>query len=674
MKTMLLFCLLTSLLFTQKCYVNALIDETSPYLQQHAHNPIAWYPWGEEALEKAKKEHKLIFLSIGYSTCHWCHVMEEESFIDEKVAKLLNAHYISIKVDREEYPQLDKKYQKRFLAQYGKRGGWPLTLILSSEGEVLYIATYIPKEEGYGSEGLLHLLAKFVKLQQNPSRLQRYSTMYEREGIKKVTIAQSSAPFSEQTLLRKIMQDIVTSYDPLNGGFSSRPKYPEASKIEMLLTLYRLYGDKASLGMAQHTLDNMARGGIYDQVEGGFFRYTTDEAWQQPHFEKMLYTNAALIPPYVELFLMTKAPLYKRIVEETISQVAHHFSKNGLFFSASDADSHGEEGGYYLYTYEKVYRVLLKRGWSSQEAEKSLSYFGIEEDGNVDGELSHLHITARYPPKGAEALRHYLKSLRERRVFPFVDKKVITAWNAMMVKALFRAGKIAPCYTERAKIHLKALVAMMYRQGVLYHQTLLGTPPRQQAILEDYAFLIDALIEGYARTYDPYFLHFATTLTREAVVKFYRKKVWYLSHDGIKVMADFDDRYYRSPLSVMLENLLRLGTLLEEHSFMMIAKETILSHRAILYRYPADVPKFVEIYLRFIKGTVVIHAKKEMLSHASEEINRASYPFFLGKVAKNKGYLACGMGCCFTQKSHLSELIQTIEILKSSPKNLIWRQ
>ncbi|HIQ26934.1 MAG TPA: thioredoxin domain-containing protein, partial [Sulfurovum sp.] len=327
-------------------YTNALIKENSPYLQQHANNPVYWYPWGKEALNKAKKENKLIFLSIGYSTCHWCHVMEEESFTDEEIAKLLNNDFVSIKVDREEYPQIDKQYQTLYMSVHEERGGWPLSVFMSPDKEVFFIGTYIPKEEGYGSKGLLHLLSSFVSIQKQ-NRLFARMINKHKKAVRATTL--KVRPHTK--IMQRVVKEIENQFDKEHGGFAKRPKFPEASKLELLLDIFKLNGNKKAFEMAEFTLKKMAEGGIYDQIGGGFFRYTTDEAWQIPHFEKMLYTNAELISVYVKTYEMTEDKLYRKVVDETIAQMERNYMQEGVYLSASDADSDGEEGGYFIYEY-----------------------------------------------------------------------------------------------------------------------------------------------------------------------------------------------------------------------------------------------------------------------------------------------------------------------------------
>lgn len=654
--------MILNFMYAEHNHTNALIHENSPYLQQHAHNPVNWYPWGKEAFEKAKKENKLIFLSIGYSTCHWCHVMEEESFTSDGVATLLNDNYISIKVDREEYPQLDKKYQKLYMSVYGERGGWPLSIFMSPAAEVFHLTTFIPREEGYGSIGMMNMLPSFTALQKgNAKQLQLLVEKHsdaELKGMIKENLKQNLS----LKVMDKAVEEISAEFDKENGGFASRPKFPEASKIALLIDIYKLNGDKKALHMAEETLKKMAQGGIYDQIGGGFFRYTTDTRWQIPHFEKMLYTNAELIPLYVSMYALTANPLYKKVVDETIRQMEKHFMKEGLYLSASDADSDGEEGGYFIYEYVEVKKNLLALGLNLEEVEEVLAYLGIEEDGNIDGDFSHTHITSNTVPVKLEQVKTYLREISSKRTFPFVDNKIITAWNAMMIKALFAASKLDSDYLELANQRLEALLKEMRTKDMLYHQTLLGKQPKQEGLLEDYAFLMDAMIERYESTYNKKYLVELQALANEAIGKFYRQKEWYLSDDGIHAEADFDDRYYTSALSVMLENLVRLSSLTEVLSYVEVVKETLENSGGVLKKSPAKAPKLLHTFLRLKWGDVIIKSKTEKLQKSRKEIEAMKYPFVLSKPEESDKYLACRINSCFAYDANITALIKQIEI------------
>ncbi len=661
MKNIILYCILLTGLLAEYKYTNTLVKEDSPYLQQHVHNPVNWYPWGKEAFAKAKKENKLIFLSIGYSTCHWCHVMEEESFKNETVAKLLNDDYVSIKVDREEYSQLDKKYQQLFISVYGKRGGWPLTVFMSPNVEAFHLETYIPVEEAYGLDGMLKMLPAYAKMHQDDSaqfdKLVQEHKRLQREGSQKRSLKTKLT----LKLIDTFMQETEQAFDRKNGGFAKRPKFPEASKLALLLDIYKLYGNEKALFMAEFTLKKMAQSGIYDQIGGGFFRYTTDVYWQMPHFEKMLYTNAELIPVYVTLYELTKKPLYKRVVVETIAEMEKHFMQRGVYFSASDADSEGEEGGYFIYNYEEVKEALLKSGMKEKDIEEALAYLGIEEDGNIDGELSLAHITSSEKPLKLEEVKAYLKELSAKREFPFIDKKINTAWNAMMIKALFSASQLDEKYLELGKSRMRSLLTLMRTQETLYHQTLLGKVPKQKALLEDYAFLMDALIEGYLQTYDDGYLGTLKILAKETGEKFYKNGVWYLSDDGLNAVADFDDRYYTAALSMVLEDFVRIASLSEDLAKNEVVKKTIKEQGGILESHPSSASKLVHVFLRLKKGDVILKSKLDKLVQNRVEIERMGYPFVLRKVEETDTYLACRVNSCFAYDKNITALIEKIE-------------
>jgi uncharacterized protein YyaL (SSP411 family) len=675
MKKIVLWICICAVLFAKDNFTNALINETSPYLQQHAHNPVHWYPWGKEALEKARREHKPVFLSIGYSTCHWCHVMEEESFTDTQVAKLLNDHFVSIKVDREEYPQLDKKYQRLYRALRGKRGGWPLSVFLTPDMQVIDIRTYIPKEEGYGSEGMLKLLPALVRLFQNPVTLQHCLSQNNRlitaQGKRQLSHSKCASVASLERRLTNLLQ---AQYDPKYGGFADHPKFPEASKLTLLLQLYRLYGNQAAYRMATTTLTKMAEGGIYDQIEGGFFRYTVDEAWEIPHFEKMLYSNAQLVSVYTDAYLLTQNPLYKRVVEETIAHMRKHYSVEGLFAGASDADSNGEEGGYFIDSYEAVKKALLQKGWKTSDIEEALAYLGIEEDGNIDGELSLAHIVSHKKPKKLEALKTFLRERRSRRDFPFVDTKINTAWNAMMVAALFEASKIDTRYGILAQKTLEKLWQTMRRDGVLYHQCMPHTQPTQKALLEDYAYLIEAYIAAYEDTYVQRYLDHAVLLGKEATKQFYRNGVWYLGNDGVNAKADLDDRYYTSPLSTMLNALLSIAALTEDLTLYGRVKEQIEKYRPTFWQDPAAASRFAGVLLRLKEGDVIVHAPTRLLRKAQKKLFVVRYPFVLSKVQAGNAYLLCKIDRCFGRAERIPALLEQLDRKSNTKRGSQWQK
>lgn len=376
-------------------HTNELIYEDSPYLLQHAHNPVNWLAWKDASLQKAHDENKLIFLSIGYSTCHWCHVMERETFEDDISAKLLNDAYISIKVDREEMPDVDKYYQDVHYLLTQRSGGWPLSIIMTPNQQVIFAGTYLPPHSAQGRMGFRELIS-FIKgkfddayheVQKSAQSIEAAIKHYEKSFEKK-------EPIEPSVVIEQFVTNIKASYDNVSKGIGSAPKFPHASSWNALLDIYMKTKNLEALYMSEDALLAMARGGICDQIEGGFYRYSVDESWVIPHFEKMLYTNAELIEVYAKLFKLTQKSFFQEVVHNTIKAMDERFLKEGLYLSASDADSEHEEGKYFVFHYDEAKEALQKGGLSEDEVEAILAYFGITRFGNFEHQttLSLIHI------------------------------------------------------------------------------------------------------------------------------------------------------------------------------------------------------------------------------------------------------------------------------------------
>jgi uncharacterized protein YyaL (SSP411 family) len=656
--------LLSSLLLSaEPTHTNRLANERSPYLLQHAHNPVDWYPWSDEAFEKARSEHKLIFLSIGYSTCHWCHVMEKESFEDEAVARLLNESYVSIKVDKEELPHVDKHFQRLHTLLKKRNGGWPLTVIMTEEAQPFFITTYIPKEDGYGVRGLMNQLPSIaLRYQADPKRVQSYAASVE-AFMQRVNELPPQRDVN-LTLAATALSQIKEVYDPDHPGFSLEPKFPESSRIALLLDIHALTGEADALAMAEATLRTMAKSGMYDQVEGAFYRYAVNQNWQIPHFEKMLYTNAELIPLYVRLHNMSGDPLYAKTVRETIGELNRRFREKTLFFSASDADSDGVEGGYFMFTHAPQQRRLVEAGFSPDEANTTLAYLGITPEGNFDSVISNPHITSdTVPPRLGEALA-LLKDERSRRTYPFIDKKSITSWNAMMATALLSAGSLDERYTRQGLELLTAIETELSDGKKLFHQNIGSGSPEQPALLEDYAFLINAYIEAHAATLDTGYLKKASRLADRAMKKFFIEGRWYLAHEGFNTPGDLNDRYYTSPLSMMLHSLIKLGVLTETPEYYYLAKNSLESFSALLAEAPGDMPEATRAMLRLLKGDVVLKSSKENLEAFTGSGQAINHPYLHLKIEATHQYLACGATGCFANGKALQPVIEAIEALR----------
>ena len=432
---------------TTEKHTNRLIDETSPYLLQHAHNPVDWYPWGDEAFERAKKEDKPVFLSIGYSTCHWCHVMERESFEDEEVARILNEHFVSIKVDREQRPDVDAIYMNAVVMTTGS-GGWPLSVFLTPEGKPFYGGTYFPPEAAFGRPSFRRILQSIAKAWKS-----KREELIQSAGKLTEYLQDSAAPPERETLspamLDKAFEQLHATFDSANGGFGSAPKFPQPTTLWMLLCYWYRTGNTEALRMVTTTLDALAKGGIHDHIGGGFHRYATDARWLVPHFEKMLYDQALLARVYLQAYQVTGNSLYADVARGIFDYVLRDMSDPaGGFYSAEDADSDGEEGTFYLWNAEQIAAVL-----DQDQARLFNTYYGVTEEGNFDKGKTILNITSSteqlakefgMSPAGiADTLatgRRKIFEARAKRNRPHRDEKVITAWNGLMISAFAKAA------------------------------------------------------------------------------------------------------------------------------------------------------------------------------------------------------------------------------------------
>jgi uncharacterized protein YyaL (SSP411 family) len=487
---------------------NRLADETSPYLLQHAHNPVAWQPWDERALEQARREDKPILVSIGYSACHWCHVMERESFEDPAVAALMNEHFVAIKVDREERPDVDSLYMDAVQTMTG-HGGWPLNAFLTPEGVPFYAGTYFPPQPRQGLPSWSQVLDGVARAwrEQRDDILDGAGPIVERLR----STAKLEAPEAELDpgALDAAVTRLRASYDGEHGGWSGAPKFPAASAIEFLLA-------RGEREMALHTLRRMAGGGIYDQVGGGFARYAVDARWIVPHFEKMLYDNALLARAYLHGYQVSDEPLFARVCTETLDFALRELRQpEGGFASALDADSEGVEGKFYVWTLDEVRDAL-----GPELAPRAIEHFGMTEAGNFEG--LNIPVRATPDPERLDEIKQRLREARERRVRPGLDDKRITSWNALMISALADAGAALerPDYVQAAVECAEFLTRDMRDEGGRLLRSYNRGRAKTPAFLEDHAYLLAALLDLYAATFDPRWFAEAERLAGEVVERF----------------------------------------------------------------------------------------------------------------------------------------------------------
>ena len=505
---------------------NRLIHEMSPYLRQHAHNPVEWYPWGEEALTRAKAENKPILLSIGYSACHWCHVMAHESFENPDIANLMNEHFVNVKVDREERPDLDDIYQKSAQVFTGRGGGWPLTVFLTPEQEPFYGGTYFPPVPRYNLPGLPQVLLGVMEAyRQHPDEVQK-SIERVKAGLRRVSSPQPSEEPLNEALLDGAVQDLGLFYEPVHGGFGDGPKFPTVPPLSLLLRQADRTDDHSAQEKVLHQLRRMAAGGMYDHLGGGFHRYSVDGLWLVPHFEKMLYDNAQLVRIYLDGWRLTRESRFQQVVEETLEYINREMvHPDGGFHAAQDADSEGHEGKYFVWEQAEIKTVL-----GTELGDPFCRVYGVTSEGNFEGKsiLNRLASASLQPEELQEVervlapARRQLLEVRERRVKPQRDDKILTSWNGLMISGLVDAYQTlgVPAYLSAAEKPLAFLLDHAYQNGRLF-RTVTDGVGRLNGYLDDYAFLAAALIDTFEATSNPTYLDKACELTEVMIEQFW---------------------------------------------------------------------------------------------------------------------------------------------------------
>jgi uncharacterized protein YyaL (SSP411 family) len=600
--------------------MNRLANESSLYLRQHANNPVDWYPWGPEALARARQLDRPIFLSVGYSACHWCHVMEHESFEDAGIAAFLNDHFVSIKIDREERPDLDAIYMAAVQALNKGQGGWPMSVFLTPDLKPFYAGTYFPPEGRYGRPGFRQVLAAVDQAWRDRRAAVAHSAEQITDHLRAHGELQPKPGELGPDLLRGAVRRLRQVFDSTNGGFGFAPKFPHAMDVRALLRAWKRFGADDALDMARLTLDKMARGGIYDHLGGGFHRYSVDAFWLVPHFEKMLYDNALLTSAYLEAFQATADPFYRRVATETLDYVLREMTgPSGGFYSTEDADSEGEEGKFYVWTKAEIDRVL-----GPELADLFEDVYDVTEDGNWEGHTI-LH-RARTDDQEARlhkidvgdlraklaAARAKLAAARAGRVRPGRDEKILTAWNGIMIAAFAQAGAVLdePRYTEAAARAADFLLRRLRTpEGRLLRTCGEDAPAKLSGYLEDYSFLIDALVSVYEATFEPRWLTAATALADVMVAEFHDPKEGGFFFTGVhheELITRTKDQHDGSTPSgnaMAVTALLRLAKLTDRRDLEGTAVATLKLFRGVMAEQPTAAGQFL-IALDFRLGPV----------------------------------------------------------------------
>ncbi len=594
-------------------YTNRLFLESSPYLLQHAHNPVDWYPWGDEAFQTATAFNRPVLLSVGYSTCHWCHVMEEESFEDQEIARYINENYIAIKVDREERPDVDAIYMAAVQALTG-RGGWPMTVWLTPDRKPFYGGTYYPARDGDRGAGVgfLTLLKKIKESYHDRKDLVSQTSQQLTDVVNQMLAPDAVTQFPGNDIMQKSFQSYRSRFDSVNGGLKGAPKFPSSLPIRFLFRYSQRFKDSEALNMATQTLDKMAAGGLYDHVGGGFHRYATDEKWLVPHFEKMLYDNALLVLDYLEGYQLTGDPEYRRVVEEVLNYVQRDMtSPDGAFFSATDADSltpggHREEGYFFTWTPQEIEKLIgpeLAGLIKETHAVGSFPNFEGRHILNTPEPISdlagRLHLEEQYLRTQVAKALEILRDERERRPHPLRDEKILTAWNGLMISAFARAGFVLdePKFMESAARAATFVLDHLHTRGRL-QRSYMDDVVKHNGYLNDYAFLTAGMIDLYETSHDIRWLKQAVKLEKILARNFED------SENGGFFMTSIDhedliarekpkhDGALPSGNAIATMNLLRLGAFTSNSDYLARAEKALKAFSGTLSTNPTAMPEF----------------------------------------------------------------------------------
>jgi uncharacterized protein YyaL (SSP411 family) len=686
---------------------NHLANETSPYLLQHVENPVDWYPWGEEALTLARTQNKPILLSVGYSACHWCHVMAHESFEDADVAAAMNQHFVNIKVDREERPDLDQIYQTALYMLTQRNGGWPLTLFLTPEQKPFFGGTYFPKTPRHGLPGFLDLLPRVAEAYYaRGEEIERQSASLLRSFANMLPSTSPTAPVLSEQPFDQALAELKERFDSVNGGFGNAPKFLHPTELEFCLRRYFATGDAKVLKMVTLTLQKMAEGGIYDQLGGGFCRYSTDQHWSIPHFEKMLYDNGPLLRLYADAWLATEEPLYKRVVEETAEWVMREMqppgdatspmSIGGGYYSTLDADSENEEGKFYVWDRDQVAQIL-----SPEEYAVVASHYGLLRTPNFEHKHWNLEIvqplaevslaigiTEEEAQQRLASARRKLFIERELRVHPGRDEKILTSWNGLMIKGMSRAGRVF----ERSEWVQSATRAVDFIRSTLWKNSrLLATykdgKAHLNAYLDDYAFMLDGLLELMQAEFRQTDLDFAVALADVLLEQFEDKEAggfFFTSHDHERLIhrpKPSLDNATPSGNGVAAYALQRLGHLLGEFRYLQTAERALGLFYPTITRYAGSCCSLLVALEQSLSPpqTVILRGQTDALAQWENTLRRGSphtlvfalpsellgLPSSLNKPAARDNTVnawVCKGVKCLPEITDLQELLRVCEI------------
>lgn len=585
--------------------MNLLANEASPYLKQHANNPVNWYPYSSKAFALAKQQDKLIFLSIGYSSCHWCHVMARESFEDKETATFMNEHFISIKMDREERPGIDKIYQDLYQLLHGRGGGWPLSVWMNADAQPIYIGTYFPPVAKYGMPAFMDVNQQLVELWkfQRTEVEQQAAAIANGIALSNNRILENTPVAVSEQLFDAAIATLQQGFDTKYGGIGGAPKFPRISSLRFLLqeAYYRKRNDL--LAFVQLTFEKMRQGGIYDQLGGGFARYSVDNKWLIPHFEKMLYDNAGMLRIGAELYALTQDSAVKATLQQTYEWLMRELRNDGgAFYASLNAESDGREGKYYVWDYTELQEIL-----SASEFDAAVAYYGITREGNFQDPhhpeilgMNILSIVSNSSPSNLSAIQDKLFTYRDKRVHPDLDTKIITSWNAMLISGLLAFAR----HCNASNAGKSAVQALQYlldthvtRDSVLRYSTSGDFRPIE-GTLEDYAYLIEALLDAFEYTNTWSFVQSADSILKLLQRKFYADSVYYelsVDSDELKLgrLIKITDDSFSAGIAIQLRNLYRLGHYMKNPEYITIGEQLISKLAESAQQYPTAMCEFL---------------------------------------------------------------------------------
>ncbi len=648
----------------EKKFTNRLIKETSPYLLQHAHNPVDWYPWSEEAFEQAKKENKPVFLSVGYSACHWCHVMEHESFEDEETAMLMNKLFINIKIDREERPDVDIIYMN-FVQMISGHGGWPMSVFMTPDKKPFFGGTYFPNTRRYNMPSFKDVLTSVNRLytEKKEDVLKDIdiivANLQHINEFKPVEGELSAAP------INKALVQLENYFDSYNGGFGQQPKFPNTFNLELFLRKYQNTKERKYLDMVELTMKKMSNGGIYDHLGGGFFRYSVDDHWLIPHFEKMLYDNALLIKLLLEVYQITGNIFYRDKASESLEYVIREMTQeSGGFYSTQDADSEGEEGKFYAWKFDEITDIL-----GTKDGEIFCKYYGVTKHGNFEHGKSNLNVEQTVSELAKELKlnvdelsesikksKNILFDLRTKRVYPGKDTKILTSWNGLMISTFVKGYQVLKNdkYLEIARKSVNFIFENLYNipltpfkggasQETSFQECLLRRSYKDEqakfnAYLEDYTFLTDALIDLYQATLEDKWLEKAKILNQTTIDQFWDEKDGGFfftgkNHEELIVRTkEIVDHSIPAANTVAVKNLLRLARLTENKEFVNKAEQTFKTFSTTISKYSTGVSSMLcalDYHLKSPMDAVLVGKNLEEIKPFIEKLNESFNPEML---------------------------------------------